>query len=825
MRNTTEPPSHRVTQRIFLYSPSALCASVPLWFSVFLFAVTCTAGPPASHVVQLPNGWKIAPAGKHLPLGDLPLEMLESNDGKYLIVTNNGYSPPVLSVVDLQHLYTLDRVSVSNAWLGLAQSPDGKTIYSSAGGDCAVDVFRFINGALTKEKRYPIGKKDKDAFTAGISISKDGQSIFALQVFDNTLEKIAASGQKQAQLKLDAEPYASTLHPSGQSLFVSIWGGSKVIEVSTADLKIQRVFDVGEHPNAMVFSPDAKNLYVACANTNNVYVIDLQQGKAVAQISVALYPQAPVGSTPTGLGISPDGKTLLVANSDNNAVAVVDLAANRTRGFIPSGWYPTAAHFTRDGKRILILSGKGLTSTPNPRGPDEPFYIAQLLHGTLSVVDVPDDQQLAAYTKTVYSLTPYSDDTRLKPAAAPSESPVPRKVGDSSPIKHVFYVIRENRTYDQVLGDIEKANGDPNLCLFGEEVTPNAHAIVNEFVLMDNFYVDAEVSADGHSFSMGAYAPDTVEKTWPMDYAERGAKYLPGTPLPQRNAYGNLGAPPQGYIWDAAQKAGISIRVYGEFGYRGENEEEDSGIGDVQPGATGLKGIIHPQYPAWDLKIPDNKRVDIWLEEFRKYEKEGTLPRLSILQLGGDHTSATDPGYPTPRAMVAENDVALGRVVDAISHSRYWKESAIFVLEDDAQDGPDHVDAHRSVALVISPYARRNVVDSTMYTTSGILRTIELILGLPPMSQYDAAATPLYNAFQMTATADPFVARKAKIPLDEMNDEHSFGAAASKGMNFKDADRAPMGEMNEILWKSIKGADSIMPPPVHSAFVRPLNND
>jgi hypothetical protein len=337
--------------------------------------------------------------------------------------------------------------------------------------------------------------------------------------------------------------------------------------------------------------------------------------------------------------------------------------------------------------------------------------------------------------------------------------------------------------------------------------------------------VDAEVSADGHSFSMGGYAPDSIEKTWPMDYGGRGGKYLTGAPGPQRNPYGNLGAPPQGYIWDAAHRAGISVRSYGEFGYRGDAEEEDSGVGDVQAGVPGLKDHINAEYPPYDLKIPDNKRVDVWLREFRQFEKSGDLPRLSILHLGDDHTAGASAGYPTPRAMVAENDLALGRILEAISHSRFWKESVVFVLEDDAQDGPDHVDAHRSILLVAGPYARRGVVDSTMYTTSGVLRTIELILGLSPLSQYDAAATPLYKAFQKDVVRAPFKARKARVPIDEMNDSAAYGADESARMNFEIVDRAPMRELNEIIWKSIKGADSPMPPPVRSAFVRPFPDE
>jgi len=415
----------------------------------------------------------------------------------------------------------------------------------------------------------------------------------------------------------------------------------------------------------------------------------------------------------------------------------------------------------------------------------------------------------------------------LAPPSAAGASAIPKKVGDPSPIKYVFYIIRENRTYDQILGDLERGNGDPNLCLFGEEVTPNAHAIAREFVVLDNFYVDAEVSYDGHAYSTGAYATDFVEKIWPTNYGSRGAIYLSEGGGKMRNAYGNVTAPMHGYIWDSCTRAGVSVRSYGEFTELGPAPEGGSTAGGRQAVARvpGLVGHIHPTYPPWDLLIPDNRRVDVWLEEFHHFEQNGGLPQLNIIRLGGDHTSGTRAGYPTPRAMIAENDLATGRVVEAISSSVYWKESAIFILEDDAQNGPDHVDAHRSPAFVISPFAKRAAVDSTLYTTSGMLRTMELILGIPPMSQYDAAATPMYNAFQTTPVLTPYTLRPARIDTREMNAANAWGAEASAKMYLAEADLAPELELNEILWKSVRGAASPMPPPVRTAFVRGIPGD
>jgi len=474
------------------------------------------------------------------------------------------------------------------------------------------------------------------------------------------------------------------------------------------------------------------------------------------------------------------------------------------------------------------------TSLANPRGPQPGVpslagqYAGSMLQGSLSVVSAPDAAQLAAYTKTVLAVTPYTDAARLAPVRAPAGSPAPAHVGAASPIKHVFYVIRENRTYDQVLGDLPRGNGDPNLCLFGEDATPNAHALAREFVLLDNFYVDAEVSYSGHAFSTGAYATDFVNKVWPMNYAGRGGKYLSEGGGATRNAYGNVTAPEHGYIWDAAKRAGLAVRSYGEFATREEGHlsqaaeaSRSGGEGPVEATVPGLQGLVSPTYPPWDLSIPDGQRVDAFVKELAGFEESGSLPALVILRLGNDHTAGTKPGYPTPSAMIAENDLALGRLVEAISRSRFWKDSAIFVLEDDAQNGPDHVDAHRSVAFLAGPYVRRGVVDSTLYTTSGMLRTIELILGLPPMSQYDAAAAPTYGSFQAAAVLTPFVHRDARVSLDERNDPAAPGAAASEAMNFDEADRAPDLLLNEIVWKAVRGAGSTMPPPVRAAFVRP----
>ena len=797
-------------------------------------------------VTLLPNGWKIAPAGKHLSVGDLPLALVESPDGNYLVITNNGYAKPTLTVVDLKHGYVSSKTTLEHAWLGLAWHPDNRRLFSSAAGQTAVSELYWTPGKLTLNALFPLGRDSKrpqpginrpepveQTFVGGIAIAADGRNLYAVHVLGEALTMLdLKSGLVRRTVDVGAEPYTCVISADGKLVYVSVWGGAKVLVFDAATLDKRGEIVVGEHPNAMVFSKDGQRLFVACANTNAVWVIDVASKTVKEQVSVALFPDSPPGATPNGLGLSPDGRRLLVANADNNAVAVVNTADPQrsvVEGFIPTGWYPTAAMFSKDGARIYILSGKGLASLATPRGshPGVPGfgdgqYTGAMLQGSLSILPVPDQATLDAMTKSVYSLTPFTSASILAPTSAPIASPIPKKVGDPSPIKHVFYIIRENRTYDQILGDLERGNGDPNLTLFGEDVTPNAHALAREFVVLDNFYVDAQVSYDGHAFSTGAYATDFVNKMWPTNYGSRGGRYISEGGGKMRNAYGNVTAPLNGYIWDAVKRKGLTVRSYGEFAQRGAEPEfeTDSGKGDVTATVPGLAGLVHPNYPPYDLRIPDNRRVDVWLEEFTRFDKSGTAPSLNIIRLGNDHTAGTSAAYPTPRAMVAENDVALGRVVDAISNSSFWKDSAIFVLEDDAQAGPDHVDMHRSIALVISPFTRRAAVDSTLYTTSAMLRTMELILGVPPMSNYDAGATPMYNAFQTTPVLTPFKARPARIDIQEKNAVNAWGAAASARMYLAEADLAPEQELNEIIWRSVKGPASVMPPPVRAAFIR-----
>jgi phospholipase C len=487
-----------------------------------------------------------------------------------------------------------------------------------------------------------------------------------------------------------------------------------------------------------------------------------------------------------------------------------------SKGFIPTGWYPTNVRVA--GKKIFVSNGKGFTSMANPDGP-QPFkktddsgvhkgisaqkevqYIGGLFKGTLSIIDQPTDQQLKMYSKQVYANTPYNKQTEVISKGL-ANNPVPNVQGGKSPIKYVFYVIKENRTYDQVFGDIKEGNGDPNLCLFPEKVTPNHHALAKEFVLLDNFYVDSEVSADGHNWSMAAYATDYTEKTWPTSYGSRGGTY-------DYEGSRQIAYPRDGYIWDYAKRAGISYRSYGAF------------VTKDGPTTKSLVGYTATNYPSYNLDIKDIDRITAFKSDFDSLLAMNAVAQFNTIRLGNDHTSGQRIGKLTPTAQVADNDLALGLLVEHISNSSIWKESAIFVLEDDAQNGPDHVDAHRSPAFVISPYIKRNSVNSSMYSTSGMLRTIELILGLPPMSQYDAAAVPFSDCFTTKPDFKPYRVRAANVDLEQRNVAWNKSAQRSQEWNFAKEDAAPDLDLNEVVWKSVKGEDSIMPAPRRSAFVK-----
>jgi YVTN family beta-propeller protein len=769
--------------------------------------------------VLLPNGWMLSPAGTSLPLGELPLNMALTPDEKYLVVTNNGTQRQELSLIDLTRWKVVQTLPLSKSWLGLKSLRKESAFLVSGGNDNRILKFSLMNGSMTLVDSFVVGKPwpNGNIWLAGLDADEDAGELYVTSRENSSLYRIDMKSKSvKDSVKLPATPYTCLLSNTKPVLFVSLWGGSSVSVIDRKTLATIQTIAVGDHPNDLVESPDGKRLFVANGNTNTVSVISCDGWKVTETITTAMVPQAPEGSTPNAVALDKEGKTLFVANADNNCVALFDVSKpgeSRSLGFIPVGWYPTCVRMISGTNQLLVANGKGMASAANPNGPNPEKrrrnidYIGSMLKGTLSRIDIPDAPSLQKYTAQVYANSPFSNKKQTMQASEATNI-VPNPGSGKSGIKHVFYVIKENRTYDQVFGDIPTGNGAPSLCIFPEEITPNHHALAKEFVLLDNFYADAEVSADGHNWSMGAYATDYVEKSWPTSYGGRGGQYEfeGGYPMVYPSA---------GYLWDNCSRNGVSYRTYGEFARNGATPQDSTTA--TMPS---LVGHVAPFYRGWDLTYSDTQRVHDWAIEFSRYEANGDLPALQIIKLPNDHTEGTRSGSLTPRAFVAQNDLALGMLVDRISHSRFWKESVIFVIEDDAQNGSDHVDAHRTVALVVSPYVKRRVIDSELYSTSSMVATMELILGLPFLSQFDAAATPMYDSFTTTADTAVYTCRAAAVDLNERNPQGAYGQLRSGQMDFSREDAAPDLELSEIVWKSVRGPDSPMPAPVRSAFVR-----
>ncbi|HTR80725.1 MAG TPA: bifunctional YncE family protein/alkaline phosphatase family protein [Bacteroidota bacterium] len=752
----------------------------------------------------LPNGWILSPAGTSVGLGDLPLGMRLSPDGKFAAIVNSGEGDQTISIVNIGEHRVVQTLPIAKSWMGICFNTKGNRIYVSAGDDNGIDEYSFEHDSTKLLRMIGLGRKYPDEYISPTDIAVDDKdsSLYVVTKGNSTLYKIDISTGNIVRSLVCLHPlYSCLLDEKRHTLYVSEWGGARVDVVNADSLSMTASIGVGDHPNDMTETKDGKRLFVANANVNSVSVIDLDRLKAIETISTSLSPDELNGSTPNSVALSPNDSTLYIANADNNFLAVIDVSkfgSSRHVGFIPTGWYPTVVRCV--DSLILVTNGKGMASKANAHHE----YIARLLLGSLSFIHAPAANELEKYSAEVIQNTPL---TRTHSAPVWSqENPIPKSPSASSPIKHVIYVIKENRSYDQVLGDVREGNGDSALCLFGKDVTPNEHAFAEDFTLFDNFYVDAEVSADGHNWSMAAYATDFVEKTWPTMYSGRGGEYV----------YEKEGitSPTEGYIWDDCNRHDVSLRNYGEFVYEG-----DTANGASRIKASGLLAHTSAAYRGWDLSYPDVQRAKDWIKEFDAYEKGDSLPQFEIIKLPNDHTAGTKKGALSPRAMVADNDRALGMIVERISHSKYWKESAVFVLEDDAQNGPDHVDAHRSIAFVVSPYTKRKFVDHTMYSTSGMLRTMELIVGLPPMSQYDAGATPMYAAFMDQPDLTPFVARENIIDLREKNALGAYGQQRMEAFDLSREDQVPDAEFNEIIWKSVRGGASVMPAPVRSAFI------
>ena len=807
-------------------------------------------GLQSDGTVLLPNQWSLHPAGRQLSVGDFPVNVALHPGGVYAAVLHSGYGQHEVRILDLPAGRVVSTVTLEESFYGLVWSPDGSRLYVSGGGAEVIHVFDFQAGYLFGRRELRLRPPQEEGVPTGLAVSGDGTALYVAESWGQRVEKISTAGGRaplwtctlaapegRAATQPGEErrpfggnpdapfPYACVPDEKHGRLFVSLWANAAVLVLDANTGSVLAHWPAGDHPNEMVLGADGR-LYVAEANRNAVSVLDPAGGRVTETLNAALFPHAPPGAMPNSLALSADGTVLFVANANNNDVAVFDVSSPGhavSLGFIPVGWFPTSVRATRDGRMLVVANGKGVTSLANPRGPfpgdarprNLQEYIGGLMQGTVALIPLPAEKdrsaQFGAWTKTAYACCPL--DAAASPRGTrPADSPIPAEIGGASPLRHVIYIVRENRTYDQIFGDVSAGNGDARFCLFPENVTPNAHALAREFVLLDNFYADGEVSADGHEWTMAGYATDFVEKTWPLNYGHNaGRKY----DYPSEGRY-PIAYPANGYLWNRAAEAGVSYRTYGEFTNSGDGTPAKPALASLPV----LRGHVDELYPSWDISIPDVRRAARFAAALKDYERAGDMPCLQVVQLPCDHTFGGKAGARTPTAMVADNDLALGRIVESVSHSKFWADTVIFVLEDDAQNGPDHVDAHRMPALVISPWTRRRAVDSTLYSTTSMLRTIELILGLQPMSQYDAAAAPMWASFQTKPELAPFLARPAQVDLAALNPRHGPLARASRHMDFSQPDRVDDIELNEVVWRSVRGEKDPMPAPVRAAFFK-----
>lgn len=830
--------------------------------------------------VQLPNQWKLYPTGSHINVGDFPVNSVVHPSGQYLAVLHAGMKEHEIVILDLNKFKQkiVSRVTIDQTFYGICFSPDGKKLYASGGEFEVVHEYDFFRGLLSNHKTIPIQGDIAGLVVGGISTDSTGRDLFVACTWGEVIVRIPTDNpenqtriylkplvKKGDQFKgeppsppdgrkdppkegdpkpkdkkdkqgfeergIGAYPYTCLAHPDGKRLFVSLWGDASVAVIDLEKNQWLTNLPTASHPTEMALSKDGNHLFVSCSNSTQVSVLDLKENKNIQTINCALHPNAPTGNTPSSLTLLPDGM-LFVANSDANNLSVFNVTnpvKAEPLGFIPTGWYPTSVRYNPTDKRLYVTNGKGFSSRANYHGPNpvQPLsrnldeYIGSLMRGTVSVIDLPTPNKLADLTRHAYACSPLRLNNAVNLDEVPADNPIPKKVGDPSPIKYVIYIVKENRTYDQIFGDMKEGKGDPNLCLFPEAITPNHHKLAREYVLLDNFYVEGEVSADGHEWSMGAYATDFVEKSWPLSYRGSPKKKFG---YPAEGNFDRIARGTGGYLWDKAAEAKVTYRSYGEWIENGRMNKD----GTFEPGRAtvkALEGHFDPLFRGYDLDYPDVKRAERFLSEVQRFEKEGDMPRLQIVRLPNDHTAGTRIGKPTPTAMVADNDLALGLLVEGVSKTKFWKETAIFVVEDDAQNGPDHVDAHRAVALVISPYTKKKFVDSTMYSTSSMLRTMELILGLQPMSQFDAAARPMYNSFQGKPDVMEYKHEVPKTDLKALNVAGAWGAQWSEMANLEKEDAADDILFNEVIWKSVKGAHSRMPAPVRAAFFLPKKKE
>jgi DNA-binding beta-propeller fold protein YncE len=768
---------------------------------------------------RLPTGVRLDPTGRRLELGSFPLTLVAAPEGggDRVVVLLNGHREQGLQVADVASGEVTQTVRQRAAFIGLAFDGTGRRLFASGGNQDLIYRYDWANGRATLADSLVLSvrpaKADGARYPAGLAVSSDNRFLYVAENLADSLAVIdLTSGRVVQRLAAGRYPYAVVAGPDS-AVYVSAWGGHEVRQFRRRGgrLELGATVAVARHPAALLLSPDGSRLFVASPSTDRITVVDTRRAEVIAELSDTVPAGPGEGSTPNGLALSADGRRLFVAESDNNAVAVFGLSAgsagrsqagevegDRLLGRIPVEWYPTAVLVRND--TLLVANAKGRATGPNAtdgpgpgggeRGPRG--YTLDQLTGSLSVIPLGglDSASLAGLAARVARANGWG--------ASPRRTSLP-------PFEHVIYVIKENRTYDQVLGDLAGADGDTSLVFFPRAVTPNHHALAERFGVFDRFFTNAEVSADGHNWSMAAYVTDYTEKTLPQVYSGRGRSYdYEGTNRDQAMAPGeDVAEPAAGYLWDLAQRRGISFRNFGEFVL-----EQGQREGPVPAWYRGLKPFLEANtdsaFPGFDLQIPDQRRVDVWLQALAGWERTGQMPALQIVRLPNDHTMGARAGALTPRAYVADNDLALGRLVEALSRGRFWASTAVFVVEDDAQDGPDHVDSHRAPFLLISAYSRPHTWHRFTNTTD-VLATIEAILSLNHLSQFDTYARPLRGVFADTRDLTPFAALQPQAPMTERNPANGPGARESSRLDFRLEDLADDETFNRVLWTAIKG--------------------
>jgi DNA-binding beta-propeller fold protein YncE len=750
----------------------------------------------------LPTGVCLNAAGSSFAVGNMPLGMILSPEGDRIVITLSGWREQGLQIVDRATGKITQTVSQPSSFIGLVFSPDGKTLYASGGNEDVIYVYDWKNKSATLKDRIVLAAreagKDGTRFPAGIAISNDGKKLFVAENLADSLAMIDLESKKiDVRLPTGTYPYAVIASPEGK-VYVSSWGSNivSVFHTMSGGMQERGKIEVGRHPSSMVLNKSASRLFVVSASTNSIAAVDTKTQKKLTSLADPP-PSKNQGSTPNALALSNDETKLFVAEADNNAVAVLNLSRETSdakmaaghdglAGRIPTDWYPTALLLSQNS--LYVLNGKGKGSKANPLFPtpavrmadDSIDYTLGQLNGTLTVTNADSDaSDLARYSKQV-------SDANNWGGLSPQTKKYP-------PFKHVIYIIKENRTYDQVFGDVKSGDGDASLVFFDSKVSPNHRALAARFGLYDRFFVNAEVSSQGHVWSTAAYVTDYGEKTIPSQYAYK------------RNGTDrdDVDEPASGYLWNAALKKGLTLRNYGEFGESIPNKDKNAPqkYRAVKPA---LDAVTNHDYPVFDMKIPDQARADVWLKDFREFVKNGNLPALEIMHLPRDHTAGGRAGLNTPKSCFADNDLALGRIVEAVSGSLYWKDTIILVLEDDAQDGPDHVDSHRSVLLTISAYNNPGAIHRFVNTTD-VFATMEGILGLAPLSQFDYFGRQLNEVFSAEPDLRQYAAIVPEQSLDEINPSNTKNAKASLDLDLDEVDKADMGLFNQILWSSIKG--------------------